>query len=70
MEKMLKDAKSWKLSPSVNAWAQHIREPKSAEPVSLVYFIFADTYLDQALTHVLGIEVSKPVSVLKEPAAR
>jgi hypothetical protein len=47
-----------------------MRETKSAEPASLVYFTFADTYLDQALTQVLGTEVSKAVSVLKELTAK
>lgn len=33
-------------SSLVDAWAQHGREAKSAEPVALVYPTFADTHLD------------------------
>lgn len=58
------------LSPPAKAWAQRMTETKTAEPASAVYFTFADTYLDQAVTQVLGTEVSKPVSVLKELAAK
>lgn len=41
-----------------------------AEAASSVYFPFADTDLAQALMQVLGTEMSKPVSTLKERAAR